>query len=121
MAYTYLWPVSLPQSPQKNFTETGGALIIRTPMDSGPAKQRRRGKLPSKMTLSFIMTSAQVTTLENFVTNDIKGTARFGFTHPRTGQIVEARMIPQGDGELYTASYIAPGYYTISTTFEILP
>jgi hypothetical protein len=121
MAYTYIWPISLPQSPQKNFAETGGALILRTPMDSGPAKQRRRGKLASKMTLSFIMTSAQVTTLENFVTNDIKGTARFGFTHPRTNQVVEVRIIPSPEGEMYTASYLAPGYYNISTTFEILP
>jgi hypothetical protein len=73
------------------------------------------------MTLSFIMTSAQVTTLENFVTNDIKGTARFGFTHPRTNQVVEVRIIPSPEGEMYTASYLAPGYYNISTTFEILP
>ena len=36
MAYTYTWPNTLPQSPQKGFTESIGALVIRTPMDAGP-------------------------------------------------------------------------------------
>lgn len=117
----YVWPGSLPQVPQKGFSETGGALIVRTPMDSGPAKQRTRGKLPSKLTISFIMTTAQVTTLETFVRDTIKGSARFEFPHPRTQQTVEVRMIPQGEGDLYTVSYLAPGYWSINTSFEVLP
>jgi len=121
MAYSYSWPATLPQSPQKGFTETGGVMIIRTPMDSGPAKQRRRGVATKSMDLSFIMTSAQVVTLQNFVENTILGTARFGFTHPRTNTIVETRIVPQGDGVLYNLTYLAPGYWTVATKFEILP
>lgn len=121
MAYTYVWPVSLPQSPQKGFTETGGALIVRTPMDSGPAKMRRRGKSVNKLTLNFIMTSAQVTTMEDFIDNSIKGTARFGFTHPRKNTIAEVRIVPQGEGDLYTLTYLAPGYWTVNVVFEVLP
>lgn len=121
MAYTYSWPSTLPQVPQKGFTESVGVNIIRTPTDAGPAKMRRRGKRPNTLNLSFIMTTSQTTILESFVGNTIKGTARFGFTHPRTAQIVETRIVPTQDGQLYTYTYLAPGYWTVALTFEILP
>jgi hypothetical protein len=117
----YVWPVSLPQVPQKGFTETGGALIVRTPMDGGPAKMRRRGNLASKLSVSFIMTTAQVSTLETFVRDTTRGTARFEFTHPRTQQTVEVRMVPQGEGDLYNVTYLAPGFWTVTSSFEVLP
>ena len=121
MAYTYTWPGTLPQSPQKGFTESVGALILRTPMDAGPAKERYRGKRANTMQVSFVMTTAQVATLETWIVDTIRGTARFGFTHPRKNTIVETRIVPQGDGELFTSGYLAPGYWNIALTFEILP
>jgi hypothetical protein len=121
MAYTYVWPGSLPQSPQKGYSETGGVLVIRTPQDSGPAKLRYRGQRPQTLNVQFIMTTDQVTILENFIKNTIKGTARFGFTHPRTGVVVETRIVPQGEGQYYTLTYLAPGFYSVDTQFEVLP
>ena len=121
MAYAYTWPSTLPQSPQKGFTESIGALIIRTPMDAGPAKERYRGKRSNTLQVSFVMTTAQVATLETWIVDTLRGTARFGFTHPRKGTIVETRIVPQGDGELFKTSYLAPGYWNIALTFEILP
>lgn len=121
MAAAYTWPLGLPQVPQKGFTETGGALIMRTSMDAGIAKQRRRGYSPSQLNLTFILTSAQVTTLENFVDNTIRGVARFYFPHPRTSQQEEVRIIPQGEGTLYNLAYLAPGYWTLTIQFEVLP
>jgi len=121
MAYAYTWPGSLPQSPQKGFAETGGVLILRTPMDSGPAKQRRRGQRPQGLQLTFVMTTAQTVTLEEFVEITLQGTARFGFTHPRLNTTVEARIVPQDDGQMYTFTYLAPGYWTVSLQLEILP
>lgn len=121
MAYSYVWPVSLPQVPQKGYTETGGVLVIRTPQDMGPAKMRKRGLKPQVLNLSFLMTKTQVATLETFVKTTISGTARFGFTHPRTGSVVEVRIVPQGDGEHYNLSYVAPDYYTVTMQFEVLP
>ena len=123
MAYSFTWPATLPQSPQKGYSETGSANIISTPMDSGPAKRRLRGKRAQNLSVSFIMTDAQVTILETFVLGPsaIQGVKRFGFTHPRTKTIVEVRLMTQNDGQLYTLNYTAPGYWTVSMTLEVLP
>lgn len=90
-------------------------------MDSGPAKRRRRSAGIEQMTCGFVMTTAQVATLENFITNTIKGTARFDFAHPITAVTVEVRVVPQGDGQLYSAAYLGPSTYAVSMTLEVLP
>jgi hypothetical protein len=117
------WPTALPQTPQKGFSEAGGVLILRSPMDAGPAKQRRRGRSPNTMQLSFVWTTAQTKTFENFVENTLRGTKRFNFLHPtRTpSQSVEVRIMPQGSGNLYTINYLGPGYSTVTFQLEILP
>lgn len=121
MAYTYIWPATLPQVPQKGFTESIGVNIVRSSMDSGPAKQRRRSAKPNSMQLSFILTTAQVATLEAWIKNDIKGVARFGFPHPRLYTVVEARIVPTGEGQLFELKYLAPGFWETSFNFEVLP
>lgn len=123
MAYSYVWPTALPQVPQKGFSETGGANVISTPMDKGIAKRRYLGKKPQVMNLSFMMTDTQVQTLETFVLgpNYIRSVARFGFTHPRTQQVVEVRLVPQSEGVMYNLAYLAPGYWTVTLQMEILP
>lgn len=117
------WPTAnnFPQSPQKGFAESIGVNIIRSPMDAGPAKQRRRSQRPSTMDLSFILTTAQTQTLEAFVFNDLEGVKRFNFQHPRLYTTVEVRIVPQSEGELFRLQYLAPGYWQASLKFEILP
>jgi hypothetical protein len=120
------WPASLPQSPQKGYTETGGVLVVRTPTDRGPAKSRYVGSKPQNLSIQFLMTTDQVTTFENFVNSSvlsggISGVNRFNFTHPRTSATVEVRIVPQGEGDFYTLTYVAPGYYTVALTLEVLP
>ena len=123
MAYSYLWPPGLPQVPQKGYTETGGANILSTSMDAGPAKRRYRGKKAQVLNVSFLMTTAELETLETFVLGPsaIRGVTRFGFPHPRTGSIVEVRIMPEGEGNLYNTSYTAPGYFTVTLALEVLP
>jgi hypothetical protein len=111
----------LPQVPQKGFTESIALNVIRSGMDSGPAKMRRRGAGVSTMELSFIMTTAQTTNLENFIKNTLQGTKRFTFPHPRTNTNVEVRIVPGSDGEFFKLQYLAPGYWSTSLKFEILP
>lgn len=115
------WPTNLPQVPQKGYSETGGVLVVRTAQDKGPAKMRRLGDRPQILSLNFLMTSQQVLDLEYFVKNTIKGTSRFSFTHPRTGLLVEVRIVPQNEGIYYNLNYRAPDYYMVETQFEVLP
>lgn len=121
MAYSYIWPLTLPQKPNTNYSESSGVLIIRSPMDAGPAKLRRRGVRPDPIQLTFDMSTAQVDTLELFVKDTLKGTARFGFPHPRTNEVVEMRFIPQSDGALYNVGYIMPERWSVSFQLEVLP
>jgi len=123
------WPGSLPQVPQKGFTESVGINIIRSATDAGPAKQRRRASRPNEMNLSFLMTTAQTQTLETFIKNlptdtpaGISGTNRFRFPHPRIlNTTIEVRIVPGNGGEFFNLSYVGPGYYNTSLKFEIMP
>lgn len=121
MAYTYVWPTSLPSMPLNNYSETGGVLVIRTQPDLGPAKQRRRGQRSDTLSVQYNMSTTQVATLKSFIQDTLQGTMRFGYTHPRTGQVVEARVVPQQDGNMFTVSYILPDYWQVSLQLEILP
>ena len=67
------------------------------------------------------MTTAQTQTLETFVKDTLGGISRFGFTHPRLNTTVEARIVPESEGQLYSFTYLAPGYWTVSLQLEILP
>lgn len=123
------WPASLPQVPQKGFTESVGINVIRSATDAGPAKQRRRASRPSELSLNFLMTTAQTQKLEDFIKNQptntttpgIAGVNRFTFTHPRLYTTVEVRIIPGSGGEFFSLQYVAPGYWSTSLKFEVMP
>jgi hypothetical protein len=121
MAASYTWPPSLPENPQKGFSETVNLNILRTPMDSGPAKQRYRGLKPYTVSVSYFLTQTQLNTLESFIVTTLRGTARFYWKHPKLGTNVEARVVPQNDGAMYSSQYLAPGFFTVNLTLEILP
>lgn len=121
MAVSYVWPVSLPQKPRQDYGEDFGVLVLRSPMDKGPAKQRRVGARPDVMRVSFYLTTAQVVTLRTFIADTLKGTARFGFPHPRTDVQVETRIVPQDGGKMFDLAYFAPDLWTVVLTLEILP
>lgn len=121
MAALYTWPVTLPEYPEKGFSESGGVNVLRTPMDSGPPKQRFIGKSSKMITVSYFMTEAQVDIFIDFTENTLKGTSRFYIMHPRKKTQVEARIVAQSSGQLYTLQYSAPGYYMVNFQLEILP
>lgn len=116
-----VWPVTLPQNPQKGYNETGGVLVVRSPMDKGPPKQRYRGKSGGMLNLTFFMTSDQFDTFEDFVNNVIRGVARFQFPHPRTETTVDVRIVPSGEGQLYQLQYLGPGFWNVTLQLEVLP
>jgi hypothetical protein len=124
------WPTTLPQVPQKGFTESVGINVIRSATDAGPAKQRRRAARPNELNVNFLMTTAQTQKLEDFIKNlptdattpGIAGTNRFTFPHPRKlGTTVEVRIVPGSGGEFFNLQYMAPGYWSTSLKFEVMP
>lgn len=121
MAVSYVWPGALPQYVHTDYAENSGVMLLSTPMDAGPAKLRRRGARPDRLTVSFTMDNAQLDTLRTFVQDTLRGTARFGFPHPRTRQQVEVRLVPSDGGQLYAVTWLSPIKYAVSMTLEVLP
>lgn len=118
----YTWPTSLPQVPlQSGFSEVGGVNVIRTPMDKWPARTRRLSRLVKPIQVTFLMTKAQIVTLEDFVENTLFGVRRFNFTHPRTLVAVEVCIVPGGEGVFYTLTPRGGDWWDVAMTLEVLP
>lgn len=89
------WPTTLPQvlrlDGQKAKHKSN---VIRTEMDAGPVKIRRRYTVSEKLFEgSIIVTETQRETLENWYTNTIgDGTLRFVMKDPQTLQPAEFRF-----------------------------
>ena len=60
---TISWPAALPQTPTyAGYVESPESATVRTPMDAGPAKVRRRfTAVPYRMQLRYVMTETQLT------------------------------------------------------------
>jgi hypothetical protein len=121
VAYTIVWPGSLPQAANEDYTESGGVGVLTTPMDMGASKVRYRHMTPEILDVSYDMTDAQVVTFRTFVRDTIKGVKRFGIPHPRTGVMAEARMQGKEGGKHYDIVHKGYDLKTVSFTLEILP
>lgn len=89
------WPVTLPQSPLNDGTrEIAADTTIRTAMDAGPAKVRSRTTAGvAKLSLSYIMSRAEVDVLQAFFDADlVSGALKFSFPHPRREETVDCRF-----------------------------
>ena len=120
MAYSVVWPVSLPQKPQRGFTETFKRQTLVTPMDSGLSKRRTRSLGHSVLNVTYLLTKDQVEILNTFIHTTLQVTKRFGYLHPVLETMKEVRLLVESD-ELYTISYAAHDYYTVSLSLEVLP
>ena len=112
------WPLTLPQSPlMDGYTETPPENTIRTQMDVGPDKVRRRTTSnPRPIQCSYVLTGAQLTILDDFYTGDAAGGAtEFDMPHPRTGVTVSVRFRA---APTYTA---VQGNFRAALDIEVLP
>jgi len=113
------WPVStLPKPLAGSYQETPPVLALRTEMDAGPAKVRRRftaGVRP--VSFRLIMTKAQVAILEAFYLEDCSGGAiAFDWPHPRTAAESSWRFV-----EPPTFAHLNGLYYSVSVSLEQMP
>jgi hypothetical protein len=89
------WPDTLPTAPnQDGFQEDPPNNLIRTAMDIGLAKLRRRStSAPRFITCAYDLTKAQVGYLETFyITTTYDGADPFTWTHPRTAGTLTVRF-----------------------------
>lgn len=107
------WPGTLPQCTQHNgYVETKDDGILRTSTDIGPQKRRKRtNAVVTNLSVSWVMTAAQLATLESFFQSTIQaGSLAFDFPHPRLGGTVSAvfagpySIAPHGQGWAVSAS-----------------
>ena len=90
------WPASLPQEPLvAGFTEQAPNTRIRSQMEAGPAKVRRRFTAGTRNFDCHLYLSAdQVEALDAFYVSTLAGGAlSFGWKHPRTQAAVTYRFV----------------------------
>lgn len=101
-----------------SFKETPPNNTIRSKMEVGPEKIRRR-TTANVRPISFVLrlTEDELDTLDEFYNDDTySGADEFDFTHPRTAAAVKARFIqPPEYGD------VKKGQYQVVVQLEILP
>lgn len=113
------WPVSLPGSPLLDgFSETAPETVIRTEMDQGPAKLRQRTTAGvRRLRMAFLLTTAQVETIDEFYTDTLKGGALpFVFAHPRSEEALNLRFTAP---PVYSPA--GNGYFRVGIEAEAMP
>ena len=106
-----VWPTELPAPALNSFNETPPMNAIRSNMDRGPAKVRRRTTANVRpVSFTLLLTQEQTQILDDFFVNDtFSGAEQFDFTHPRTGAAVKARFAgepsySETEGIIYSAA-----------------
>jgi hypothetical protein len=108
-----------PATDLEGYRETPPQLTIRTPMDVGPAKARRR--LTAGVTAiegTLLLTAAQAETLMGFWRDTTAaGALAFTWLHPRTGASVSMRFVAGPE----LAALDAGALWRAALRLEILP
>jgi hypothetical protein len=119
------WPGALPALPLiEVYSETMADAKLRTEMDAGPAKVRRRyTSVPRRETVKLRMTSTQLTAASPngfdafYVTDTAHGATEFTWANPRApSSAVTMRFIG-----VPTYSALSQGVWDVSFEVEILP
>lgn len=113
------WPDTLPDSPLlDSFRETVPDSVIRTSMEQGPAKLRRRTTAAVRLLfVSYMMSKDQVTVLETFYLTTLQGGSfSFDFTHPRTETTVSCRFVKPPEYDSGNGNF-----FRVTIELEVLP
>ena len=88
------WPSSLPDPVRTGYTIKRNTQVIRTDMETGIPRQRRRFTAPlDVIAVTWIFSDSEFTTFENFVNNDINGGADWFDCDLKDGQGVRTMEV----------------------------
>ena len=116
---TIPWPANLPQLVnEESFDEEIGETLIRSDMDIGPAKVRRRFTHGvDAMSFTMYMTMTQYAYFKNWYKVDLNGGANtIEFNHPVTQVLSVFRFTSPPKGRP-----LGGQYFNVSMTVELLP
>lgn len=114
------WPATLPQGfLVDGYREVMPKTTIRTPMDAGPAKVRRRFTAGVRMLSGrTAMTREQTETLDTFFNTTLAGGAlSFDWTHPRTQAPMTCRFASEPEFSPQSGGM----RWIVTLNLEILP
>lgn len=117
-----VWPAELPQDPDAStYAEAPQSQVIRSQMDAGPAKQRRRFSAATRsVTIRYLMSLAQTRIFEEWFEHELSGGA-LAFDWPPGRQLaaVGARIVGDPPYQLTPAGSGLWWYVTLQ--LEVLP
>ena len=114
------WPLTLPQKfLRSSYAEGMGDGLLRSKMDIGPAKVRRRSSAaPRPLEVTARMTVTQVRTMRTFVSGTLLGGALpFSIPDPLGGGAL--LMVRLAEMPRWTA--VSDVIYDVSLSLEVLP
>lgn len=107
------WPAALPDPSQFGYTQVPVDGAVRTPMQFGPDKVRRRVTyIPRIINCEFVVTDAQYTTLDDFY--QLNASDNVNVTDPLTQASAVYKFVGP---PVY--NYLENGYWKVNVTFEV--
>jgi hypothetical protein len=113
------WPTTLPQCLEvAGYSSAEPDLLLRTPMEAGPAKQRRRSTWDARPVSGRItVTKAQLAAFQAFFkSSTFSGGIRFTWVDPETGDPAEMRFVSSPTWTAHGADK-----FLVALDLEILP
>lgn len=119
-----IWPLDCPQKPlREGYSDSTPNNLMRSDMETGPAKVRRRGNAkPHIASVTYVMSNEQANIFEDFAMNTLAGGAIcLDWWHPVLARYVRARLQAGEDG-LFTRTYFSDTLeWQYSLSFEYWP
>jgi hypothetical protein len=113
------WPVTLPQEPiMDGYQESLGNVLLRTNMDVGPAKVRRRSAIRNDpITLFLKLTTAELAIFKDFCITSLHNCLdTIQWVHPITGTSIDLRFTTPPVWEPAEA-----GVWNVTMQLEVMP
>ncbi len=117
------WPASLPQSAFLKVAEVRQSAVIRTAMDSGPAKLRRRFTAAVRnLDVAMFLDGTQKATFDTFFNTTLaEGALSFDWTDPVTDSTISMRFREPATWNQIRTGTVANRLWQADLALEVLP
>lgn len=118
------FPPSLTRTPRvASLSETAPDVVVRTEMDAGPSKVRRRFTGDKRdFTVELDLRRSEVATFDTFFLTTTKGgSLSFAWKHPRTGSTADFRFLEPPVYKPQTSRSDGSEWWIVSFKMELLP